>query len=165
MSFRFLKCRIDFRQLRIILPVMKMKNSKELLSSILKTTQMGQLGIRSALETEMKPELRQAMQSQLREYDTIERQAHSMAKERNWVLPELNHSIRFMTDRMTKLKLSYGDVDSKIAAMMIRGNTSGTIKGLKNLHQYQEQDEAIRTLSKKLLETERSNVDQIKPFL
>lgn len=165
MSSRFSKFRIDFPQLRILFPVMKMKNSKELLSSILKTTQMGQLGIRSALETEMKPELRQAMQSQLREYDAIEHQAHSLAKERDWVLPELNHSIRFMIDRMTRLRLSYGDVDSKIASMMIRGNTSGTIKGMRNLHQYQQQDEAIRTLSKKLLETEQSNVNQMKPFL
>lgn len=165
MSSRFLKFRIDFPQLRILLLVMKMKSSKELLSSILKTTQMGQLGIRSALETEMKPELRQAMQSQLREYDAIERQAHFLAKERNWILPELNHSIRFMTDRMTRLRLSYGDVDSKIAAMMIRGNTSGTIKGMRNLHQFQQQDDAVRTLSKKLLETEQSNVNQMKPFL
>ena len=142
-----------------------MKNSKELLSSILKTTQMGQLGIRSVLDTEMKPELRQAMESQLREYDAIERQAHSIARERNWLLPELNPSIRFMTDRMTKLKLSYGDVNSKIAAMMIRGNTSGEIKGLRNLHQMKERDEAIQTLSEKLLKTESANVNQMKPFL
>ena len=116
-----------------------MKNSKEVLSSVLKTTQMGQLGIRSALESEMAPALRSAMESQLREYDSIESEAHSIAKARNWELPELNPSIRFMTDRMTKMKLSRGDVNSKIAAMMIRGNTSGVIKGLKNLHQMTEQ--------------------------
>ena len=142
-----------------------MKNSKELLSSILKTTQMGQLGIRSALEAEMKPELRQAMESQLREYDAIESQAHSIARERNWVLPELNPTIRFMTDRMTKMKLSHGAVDSKIAAMMIKGNTNGVIKGFKNLHQFQQKDDAVRALSKKLLETESANVHQMKPFL
>ena len=112
---------------------MKLKDSKEILSSVLKTTQMGQIGIRSALEAEMKPELRQAMEAQLQEYDAIETQAHSIATERNWVLPELNPSIRFMTDRMTKMRLSRGDVNSKIAAMMIRGNTSGVIKGFKNL--------------------------------
>ncbi|MGM9605077.1 MAG: hypothetical protein ACI3XG_08420 [Faecousia sp.] len=142
-----------------------MKNSKEVLSSVLKTTQMGQLGIRSALEAEIKPELRRAMESQLREYDAIESQAHSIAAERNWVLPELNPSIRFMTDRMTKMRLSYGEVDSKIAEMMIRGNTSGVIKGMKNLHQLEEQDDAVRALSRKLLETESNNVHQMKQFL
>lgn len=144
---------------------MKLKDSKEILSSVLKTTQMGQIGIRSALEAEMKPELRQAMEAQLQEYDAIESQAHSIAAERNWVLPELNPSIRFMTDRMTKMKLSYGEVNSKIAEMMIRGNTSGVIKGLKNLHQMEQQDDSVSALSLKLLDTESANVDQMKQFL
>lgn len=144
---------------------MKMKSNKEVLSSLLKTTQMGQIGIRSVLEAEMKPELRRAMESQLQEYDAIESQAHSIAAERNWVLPELNPSIRFMTDRMTKMKLSYGEVNSKIAEMMIRGNTSGVIKGLKNLHQMEQQDDSVSALSLKLLDTESANVDQMKTFL
>ena len=144
---------------------MKMKSNKEVLSSLLKTTQMGQIGIRSVLEAEMKPELRRAMESQLQEYDAIESQAHSIAAERNWVLPELNPSIRFMTDRMTKMKLSYGEVNSKIAEMMIRGNTSGVIKGLKNLHQMEQQDDSVSALSLKLLDTESANVDQMKQFL
>lgn len=144
---------------------MKLKDSKEILSSVLKTTQMGQIGIRSVLEAEMKPELRQAMEAQLQEYDAIESQAHSIAAERNWVLPELNPSIRFMTDRMTKMKLSYGEVNSKIAEMMIRGNTSGVIKGLKNLHQMEQQDDSVSALSLKLLDTESANVDQMKQFL
>ena len=144
---------------------MKLKDSKEILSSVLKTTQMGQIGIRSALEAEMKPELRQAMEAQLQEYDAIESQAHSIAAERNWVLPELNPSIRFMTDRMTKMKLSYGEVNSKIAEMMIRGNTCGLIKGLKNLHQMEQQDDSVSALSLKLLDTESANDDQMKQFL
>ena len=144
-----------------------MKESREVLSSLLKTTQMGQLGIRSVLETEteMAPALRQAMESQLREYDAIETQAHSIATQRNWELPELNPAIRFMTDRMTRMKLSYGEADSKIAEMMIRGNTSGVIKGLKDLHQLNQWDEEVCTLSQKLLDTESNNVDQMKQFL
>lgn len=63
--------RIFFPDLHILLPVIEMKSSKEILSSLLKTTQMGQLGIRSVLDTDIKPELRQAVESQLREYDAI----------------------------------------------------------------------------------------------
>ena len=142
-----------------------MKNSKEVLSSVLKTTQMGQIGIRSVLDTRMKPELRRAMESQLREYDSIESEAHRIAKKRGWELPELNPSIRFMTDRMTRMQLSFGDANSKIAAMMIRGNTSGVIKGLKNLHRLEKQDNEVCSLSQKLLDTESNNVHQMKPFL
>lgn len=142
-----------------------MKNSKEILSSVLKTTQMGQIGIRSALDTQMKPELRKAITSQLREYDSIESEAHRIAKSRNWLLPELNPSIRFMTDRMTKMQLSFGNANSKLAAMMIRGNTSSIIKGLKNLHRMDKQDDVVASLSQKLLDTESNNVHQMKPFL
>ena len=69
-----------------------MKNSKEVLSSLLKTTQMGQLGIRSVLDVSMKPELHSAITSQLREYDAIEQEAHRIAKSgagscRSWIQP------------------------------------------------------------------------------
>ena len=49
-----------------------MKNSKEILSSVVKTAQMGQTGIRSVLDTSMRPSLRKALESQLREYESIE---------------------------------------------------------------------------------------------
>ena len=59
-----------------------MKNSREILTSVLKTTQMGQIGIRSVLDTSMRPGLRKALESQLREYDSIETEAHSIATQR-----------------------------------------------------------------------------------
>ena len=48
-----------------------MKGSQDILSSILKTAQMGQTGIRSALNVTMRPALRKALESQLQEYDAI----------------------------------------------------------------------------------------------
>ena len=49
--------------------------------------------------------------------------------------------------------------------MMIRGNTSGIITGLKNQHRMERQDDEIGSLSQKLLDTESNNVRQMKPFL
>ena len=142
-----------------------MKSSKDLLSSILKTTQMGQVGIRSVLDTTMRPGLRKALESQLREYDSIESEAHSIASQRGWELSELNPSVRFMADMMTRTRLSYGNTDSKIAGMMIQGNTRGMITGLKNLHQFNKHDAQISTLSQKLLDCETSNIRQMQGFL
>lgn len=142
-----------------------MKNSKELLSSVLKTTQMGQVGIRSVLDTSMRPALRKALESQLREYDSIETEAHSIACQRGWELPELDPAVRFLTDRMTRMKLTRGNCDSKIADMMIQGNTKGMIKGLKNLHQYPHQDDRISGISQKLLDCETANIRQMQSFL
>ena len=142
-----------------------MKNGKEILSSLLKTTQMGQLGIRSCLNASMRPGLRKALESQLREYDAIESEAHAIASQRGWEVEELDPALRLMTDAMTRMKLSRGNCDSRIADMMIQGNTKGMIKGLKNLHQFPQPDEKIRTLSQKLLDCETANIRQMQSFL
>lgn len=142
-----------------------MKTSQEMLSSILKTTQMGQVGIRSVLNASMRPGLRKALESQLQEYDSIESQAHAIAGQRGWELSDLQGGVRMMTDMMTRMKLSYGTADSKIAGMMIQGNTRGMITGLKNLHQYNSLDCQISGLSQKLLDCETANIRQMQSFL
>lgn len=142
-----------------------MKNSKELLSSVLKTTQMGQLGIRSVLDTGMQPELRKALEDQLREYDSIETEAHTLATQRGWEIRELDPGVRFWAEMTTRMKLTGRGSDSKIADMMILGNTRGMVKGLKNLHQLVQRDEPVRILTQKLLDCETANIQQMQPFL
>lgn len=142
-----------------------MKNSKEILSSILKTTQMGQIGIRSVLDIGMKPSLHRALESQLKEYDSIETEAHTLASQRGWELPELDPAVRAMSNMMTRMKLMTGNTDSKIAEMMIQGNTKGMVKQLKNIHQYNSKGDAISTINQKLLDTETANITQMKDFL
>lgn len=145
--------------------VMHMKNSKEMLSSILKTTQMGQVGIRSVLEKSMRPSLRKALESQLREYDMIESEAHAIASQRGWDLPELDPAVKFMSTMMSRAKLTGGNADSKIAGMMIQGNTRGMIKGIKNQHQFTRQDEQVNILTQRLLDCETANIRQMQSFL
>lgn len=136
-----------------------------MLSSALKTTQMGQIGIRSVLDTTMKPQLRQALEDQLKEYDSIETEAHTIAFQRGWEVPELDPAVRFMADRVTRMKLMGRDSDSRIAAMMIQGNTRGMIKGLKNIHHMKQPDQRIQTLTQKLLDCETANIRQMQQFL
>ena len=142
-----------------------MKNSKEILTSILKTTQMGQIGIRSVLDTSMRPGLRKALESQLREYDSIETEAHALASQRGWEMDDLDPAIRMMSNMMTRMKLRGKNTDSKIADLMIQGNTKGMIKSLKDIHQYPETDDRISTLSQKLLDCEKANIRQMPTFL
>lgn len=144
---------------------MDMKNSKEILSSLLKTTQMGQIGIRSVLGGTMDPALRRALESQLREYDAIETEAHTLASRRGWELPELDPALRTMTDLMTRMKLTGKNTESKIADMMIRGNTKGMVKSLKNLHRYPSTDQQVQCLAQKLLDCETANIRQMEPYL
>ena len=142
-----------------------MKNSKEILSSVVKTAQIGQTGIRSVLDTSMRPSLRKALESQLREYDSIETEAHTIASQRGWELKELDPGVWMMTDMMTRMKLHGRNTDSKIADMMIQGNTRGMVKGLKNLHQFPSSDSQVQMVSQKLLDCETANIRQMQGYL
>lgn len=142
-----------------------MKGSKDILSSILKTTQMGQIGIRSIMNMPLNTSLRAELKSQLREYDAIEQEAHGIAASRGWALKELDPAIKSMTNMMTRTRLSFGNANSKAAAMMIQGNTRGIIKGYKNLNQFPASDKKVANLAQKLIDFEETNNRQLQGFL
>lgn len=142
-----------------------MKDSKDILSSVIKTTQMGQIGIRSLLKTPLAFNLHNALREQLKEYDKLEREALELSESRGWNSKDLDPAIARMTDMMVRARLFFGDANSKAAAMMIQGNTRGIIKGYKNLNQYDPTDQRILALSQKLLDCEESNIRQMQGFL
>ena len=142
-----------------------MKTSKELLSSITKTAQMGQLGIQCVLEYAESNGLKQALHSQLQEYDHIEEEALNIAKQRGWDIPELNPATKLMSKTYTKANLMMGNVDSRIAAMMINGNTKGMVKSIKNQHHSTQTDPRISRLGEKLLAHETANIRQMQEYL
>ena len=145
--------------------VMNMKGSKDLLSSVLKTTQMGQIGIRSLLNRPVGSQMQKALRSQLDEYSMIEQEAHRLAASRGWELEQLNPAIKYMANMMTKAQISLDHSDSKAAALMIQGNTRGMIKGFKNLNSFNNSDQRVADLTQKLLSFEEANIRQMQGFL
>ncbi|MBQ1169579.1 MAG: hypothetical protein IIX49_01975 [Oscillospiraceae bacterium] len=142
-----------------------MKENQEFLSALLKTIQTGQVEIRSVLDTPLGSGLRSTLESQLREYDSIETEAFTIALQRGWELPELDPGRRFLKDRVTRIKLNGRGTDSRIADLLIQGNTKGMIQGLRNLHRFSGQDHQIRILSQKLLDCETAHIRQMQAFL
>ena len=142
-----------------------MKGSKDVLSSIIKTAQMGQVGIRSVLNAPLSASMKDALRCQLREYDSIEREALALASSRGWTLKQLDPAVKRMTNMMTKMQLSFGNTTSKAAAMMIQGNTRGIIKGYRNQNQYPVSDQRILVLYQKLLDCEKAGCQQMQGFL
>ena len=142
-----------------------MKTSKELLSSITKTAQMGQLGIRCVLDYAQNHDLKQALRSQLDEYDRIEEGALNIAEQRGWEIAELSPAAKLMSMTYTKVNLMMGNIDSRIAAMMINGNTKGMVKSIKNQHHSIQTDSRINRLGEKLLAHETANIRQMQEYL
>lgn len=110
-------------------------------------------------------DLRQELQAELKEYDSIEREAQALAASRGWELEELAPIAKSMSQMVTKTRLSYGDVNSKVAAMMIQGNTRGMIKGLKNLHHLRNEDQRLIDLSQRLLDCETANIQRMQGYV
>ena len=143
-----------------------MKPNEQLLSALLRTTQLGQVEIRSLLDISMGSGLRSTLEKQLREFDSIETEAYTIALQRGWELPELDPGRRFLKDRVTRMKIIRDrNTDSRIADILIQGNTKGMIRGLKHLHQFEVQDHPIRILSQKLLDCETAHIRQMQSFL
>ena len=142
-----------------------MKTSKELLSSITKTAQMGQTGVRSVMNYAQNQNLKEALHSQLQEYDMIEQEALKIAEQRGWEVKELQPAAKLMSHAYAKANLMTGNIDSKIAAMMINGNTKGMIKSIKNQHHSNQFDQRITKLGQKLLLHETANIRQMQEYL
>ena len=142
-----------------------MRNNKQILTSVLKTAQMGQTGIRSLLDVSMGSGLHRELKSQLREYQSIETQAQALAEARGWQLRSLDPAMAYLAGRMTRMKLLGNASDSRIADMMIQGNTQGMIKSLRDIHQYSGSDSPVTGLSQKLLDCETANIRQMQPYL
>lgn len=142
-----------------------MKDGKDVLFSLIKTSQMGQIGIRSVLNMPIKQELKDTLRKQLQGYQEIEQEAMTLAKHKGWKADELNPVVMHMSNMMVRTRLLMGDVNGKAATMMIHGTVKGIIKGHKNLNQLAVSDERIRTLSQKLLQQEEQNIHQLQGFL
>ena len=147
------------------MPVIKMKDSQKILNSLLNTVQMGQVGIRSVMNKAVRADLQKALQSQLKEYDRFETQVFNIAAARGWELKEVDPLVRSMSNMISRTKLAFGAQDSKIAAMMIQGNTRGIIMGMKDLHQAHQVDQQVQDISQRLLDTEEANIKQMQGFL
>jgi hypothetical protein len=126
---------------------------------------MGQVGIRSVEKAAEGQQMKKALKSQLREYDKIEQETYDLARQRGWQLAELNPMARTMADMASRSKLMYNKCDSRIAEMMVQGNTRGVIKSLKNLHRYHQNDGQVTAMAQKLLDCEYNNIKQMEGFL
>ena len=71
-----------------------------------------------------------------------------------------------LSARMTSAVKTWMDPSpSKIAEMMVQGNTMGMTKSLRQMRTYASEDGRVKDLADKLLQTEEANIQQMKGFL
>ena len=142
-----------------------MINSQRVLSDIIKTSQMGINGINVVMDKPRQPALRQALKVQRKEYSNIEQQAKLLAQQKGYKIAQIKSITRRMGAMMSKTQLLVGEPDSKIAGMMIQGNTRGMILSLKNMRRCDKPDAQVAHLAQQLLETEKNNIVSMQGFV
>lgn len=137
----------------------------ELLQFIHKTARMGEESLRDIEPMVKENELYSAISSQIREYKSIAGCANRMLEERGEMSPDPGTFSKVSSGVMTAMKMMADNSSSKIAEMVIQGNTMGITKGTKHLNDYTGDDRQVKALAQKLIATEQANVEQMKPFL
>lgn len=137
----------------------------ELLNYIRQTTIMGRDGIDAVMKYSACQPMTDALRQQRAEYGELLDSATRMLVRRGGQPEPLGMGAK-MGLQMSRTRNAFSPPStSKIAEMMISGNTKGVIKSIQHHRQYMGRDERVTDLSKKLLETEQNNIEQMKPFL
>ena len=142
-----------------------MEEGSALLQFVHKNAEMGKGTIPQVLEVVEEPRLREALKSQLGEYEVIAARAARLMGKRG-VAPSAAGEMReFMSGVMIRCKTLADRSPSHIAEMMIQGSTMGTIQMTRRLHNCEAADGEALLLAHKLLRTEENNIEQMKEFL
>lgn len=142
-----------------------MINNVEMLNYIRQNVEMGIHGITHILDKVSDDRLKTALEDQRREYGKIYGAADKAIRQLGHQPVHVDKIAKIGSDMSTVFKTMADGSDSKIAEMMIQGNTMGAIKIMRKLGSYDGDSRDIHNLANKLLDTEQSNIDQMKQFL
>ncbi len=142
-----------------------MQHDCEMLNEIRKSTKMGQVGIHAVMKGGLTGTFHQALKSQLEEYDSIYQEADQLLKEHGGTPKNLNALAQWGNTMATSMKMKTDGSVSKVAEMMIQGNTKGMIKSIQSIRSMGVLDPKVSALSNRLLQTEQANIDQMKAYL
>ena len=127
---------------------------------------MGCYGIQTVLDETEDHEIQEALRSQLAEYENIYSEADRLLREREGRVKNVSPLARYSSAMSAKMKVRMSDdPTSKIAELMLQGNTRGMIKSVQNIRSMGLLDPKVSGLSNRLLQTEQANIDQMKGFL
>ncbi|MGM9554774.1 MAG: hypothetical protein ACI3V2_10740 [Faecousia sp.] len=143
-----------------------MENDIPMLNSICRTTQMGCYGIKTVMNETVNRDFRNVLRAQLNEYEQIYTEADRLLLERGERARNLNPMAKYGSALSAKMRVRASlDPTAKIAEMMLQGSTRGMIKSMHNIRTMGILDPKVSTLSKRLLQTEQANFNQMKQFL
>ena len=137
-----------------------------MLNAIRRTTEMGCYGIKSVLNETANREFRGALRAQYDEYAQIYEEADRLIRERGGRIKDLNPMAKYGSAMSSKMRVRAStDPTAKIAELMLQGNTRGMIKSMHDIRTMGTLEPRVASLSRRLLQTEQNNINQMKKYL
>jgi len=142
-----------------------MENNIEFLSYIYENAEMGVIGINNIITEIKNKDFLKTIKEQERDYRQIAESARSLLSEYSSNEPEVPTMAKVMTYLDAKRKTILDKTSTNMAKMMMDGNNKGIIEIEEKLNNYPHVDKKIITLAKKLLYTEKRNIENLKKYL
>ena len=143
-----------------------MNADQTLLNFIHKNAAMGVGTIPHALALPQSRAMERALSDQLREYRAIAARSQAYARSLGEHLKGPGTAALAMSGTMLRAQAAADPSTTKLAEMMIRGSTMGTVQMTRRLHQLSGRaDGELVNLGQQLLKAEEQNIQQMKRFL
>ncbi len=142
-----------------------MINDTEMLRFIMKNAEMGCRGINDVKHYSNTADMARALRSQNMEYGHIYHNAYNMLRNMGGESSHVHPFVATMARVKAKRDMRADGSDSRIAEMMIKGNSMGVQKIARRMRQYSGKNKEVTALADKLMETQQANIESMKSFL
>ena len=142
-----------------------MINDTEMLRFIMKNAEMGCRGINDVKHYSNTADMARALRSQNMEYGHIYHNAYNMLRNMGGESSHVHPFVATMARVKVKRDMRADGSDSRIAEMMIKGNSMGVQKIARRMRQYSGKNKEVTALADKLMETQQANIESMKSFL
>jgi hypothetical protein len=142
-----------------------MNGNAELLNFIYQNSQMGVDTIDQLKGIVEDEKFKKQLESQFNEYREIHTAAKNLLNNNGYDEKGISAFDKIKTYLMINMQTLTDKSASHIAEMLIIGSNMGVINCVKNIKKYQDAEQEILDLMKKLLKFEENNVQELKEFL
>ena len=142
-----------------------MIDNVEMLNYIRQNAEMGIHGITKVLQRTQDEKLRKVLKDQRAEYGSIYGAADKLIRDYGKKPVHADRLSLKSAEFTASSKMKKDPSAANAAQMMIQGNTTGAVKLMKKMADYKGDDWQVSQLADRLLDTQQSNMEQIKDFL
>ncbi|MDO5602600.1 MAG: hypothetical protein Q4G07_07500 [Oscillospiraceae bacterium] len=140
-------------------------NDTEMLGCLCEDADMGRSSARRVLKHIKDTNLSATVKEQLDDFEHAYDSAAQMLSQKGQNAPTSAPMAKTMAAVESEMQTFMDSSSSKIAEMMIQGNTMGITTITKQLNDYNGEDPEVSKLSKKQIGMEQRNIENLKKFL